>query len=236
MSGAAIVPDREPASAHDDFAPLVASAATVRRAVTASADPASAPDGHERAEASSIEAGVLVHRALQADVVPSAALLHPHERAARRRSRHAGRARGGCVPVDRHAAGDRGAARSVGRTLPRWRRHEVPFSLRRRDGSIVRGAIDAIIEYPDGRVEVLEFKTGRPRPDHDEQLAIYLEAARALFPGAQVEGQLIYAGAGNFPATTASNLVQPPCRERESPCERPASRNPCSPDRPQLRA
>ena len=197
MSGSAIVPDREPASAHDDFAPLVASAATVRRAVTASADPASAPDGHERAEPSSIEAGVLVHRALQADVVPSAALLHPHERVL---------VSDLDTLVERAAAAYQSIvtrpaiAALVGRSdhAARLRLHEVPFSLRRRDGSIVRGAIDAIIEYPDGRVEVLEFKTGRPRPEHDEQLSIYLEAARALFPGAQIEGQLIYAAGATF--------------------------------------
>jgi ATP-dependent exoDNAse (exonuclease V) beta subunit len=77
-------------------------------------------------------------------------------------------------------------------TLPQGRIHEVPFSLLGPDGSIVRGAIDALVEHPDGRIEVLEFKTGRPRPEHGQQLALYLEAARLLFPDARVEGRVVY--------------------------------------------
>jgi hypothetical protein len=47
-------------------------------------------------------------------------------------------------------------------------------------------------------VTVLELKTGRPAPEHERQLAIYLTAARALFPGTPVEGRLVYAGAANL--------------------------------------
>jgi ATP-dependent helicase/nuclease subunit A len=75
----------------------------------------------------------------------------------------------------------------------RSRLHEVPFSLRQADGTIVRGAIDALVEHPDGRLEILEFKTGRPHPDHQRQLTLYLDAARALFREVTVEGRLIYA-------------------------------------------
>jgi ATP-dependent exoDNAse (exonuclease V) beta subunit len=82
-------------------------------------------------------------------------------------------------------------AASPGMTTAR-RLHEVPFSLRRSDGAIVRGAIDAIIEHADGRIEVLEFKTGQRRDEHQQQLALYVEAARALFPGHRVEGRLVY--------------------------------------------
>jgi hypothetical protein len=39
---------------------------------------------------------------------------------------------------------------------------------------------------------VLEFKTGRHRAAHDRQLALYVEAARRLFPGAAVAGYVIY--------------------------------------------
>lgn len=74
--------------------------------------------------------------------------------------------------------------------------HEVPFSLER-DGRVLRGSIDCLVvrHGAEGAVQsatVVEFKTGRPRSAHDEQLAIYVEAARALFPGAQVDGRLVY--------------------------------------------
>ncbi len=75
-----------------------------------------------------------------------------------------------------------------------WRRHEVPFSMRRDDGSIVRGTIDCVLKRVTGQIEVLEFKTGRPSSGHQAQLDVYLAAARALFPGTRVEGRLIYLG------------------------------------------
>ncbi len=71
-----------------------------------------------------------------------------------------------------------------------WRRHELPFSLHR-NGVIVRGSIDCVVKRADGVVHVLEFKTGRPAASHRSQLEIYVEAARALFPGAPVEGRVI---------------------------------------------
>jgi ATP-dependent helicase/nuclease subunit A len=72
---------------------------------------------------------------------------------------------------------------------------EVPFSLRNAaDGrtEIIRGTIDCLVESPDGRLTVLEFKTGAPRATHAAQLDLYVRAARALFPSAEVEGRLIY--------------------------------------------
>ena len=73
---------------------------------------------------------------------------------------------------------------------------EVPFSLRVADDDgemVLRGTIDCLAIADDGAVTVVEFKTGRPHPAHDGQLALYVEAVRALFPGAPVEGRLIYA-------------------------------------------
>jgi ATP-dependent helicase/nuclease subunit A len=70
--------------------------------------------------------------------------------------------------------------------------HEVPFSFVA-GGRIIRGSIDCLVRTAD-RVTVLEFKTGRPRVEHREQLALYIEAARALFPGAVIDGYLLYAG------------------------------------------
>jgi ATP-dependent exoDNAse (exonuclease V) beta subunit len=70
---------------------------------------------------------------------------------------------------------------------------ELPFSARVGPGeTILRGTFDCLVRSRDG-VTVLEFKTGKPSRDHETQLAIYLAAARALFPGKPVEGRLIYA-------------------------------------------
>jgi ATP-dependent helicase/nuclease subunit A len=70
--------------------------------------------------------------------------------------------------------------------------HEVPFSLSVND-RIVRGTIDCLVEKPDGELAVLEFKTGRRRPEHEAQTALYQQAAAALFPGRRVVTQLLYA-------------------------------------------
>jgi ATP-dependent exoDNAse (exonuclease V) beta subunit len=68
--------------------------------------------------------------------------------------------------------------------------HEVPFAIRI-DGRIVRGTIDCLITSED-RVTVLEFKTGRARPEHLAQAEVYRAAAQALFPAKQVESRLVY--------------------------------------------
>jgi len=60
---------------------------------------------------------------------------------------------------------------------------------------IVRGTIDALVRQSDGGVVVVEFKTGAPHVDHSEQLEMYVEAARAMFPGVAVTGRLIYPSA-----------------------------------------
>ena len=78
---------------------------------------------------------------------------------------------------------------------------EVPFSLRLPAAAspaagrpaVLRGAIDCLARDPDGRVTVLEFKTGAPHPDHRRQLDAYVAAARAMFPEAAVVGRLVYA-------------------------------------------
>jgi ATP-dependent helicase/nuclease subunit A len=73
--------------------------------------------------------------------------------------------------------------------------HEVPFSMRRdRDGrsQVLRGTIDCLVQRNDGSIAVLEFKTGKRRSSHEQQLALYVEAARILFPHAAIEGHLIY--------------------------------------------
>ena len=85
---------------------------------------------------------------------------------------------------------------------------EVPFSVRLSDDAgsgppepvVVRGSIDCLAALPDGRVTVVELKTGRPQSWHEAQIDTYVRAARALFPGVPVEGQLVYATAGETPA------------------------------------
>jgi ATP-dependent helicase/nuclease subunit A len=78
--------------------------------------------------------------------------------------------------------------RAQGRT-PRW--HEVPVVFH--DGSTLwRGTIDALVEEPGGGLTVLEFKTGGERTSHAAQLAVYLAAVKALLPGREVSGELVY--------------------------------------------
>jgi ATP-dependent exoDNAse (exonuclease V) beta subunit len=72
--------------------------------------------------------------------------------------------------------------------------YEIPFStLVPGTGTVLRGTIDCLVQRPDGSVTVVEFKSGRRRPSHQRQLAIYVDAARTLFPGAAVDGLIVYA-------------------------------------------
>jgi ATP-dependent exoDNAse (exonuclease V) beta subunit len=73
----------------------------------------------------------------------------------------------------------------------RW--HEVPFTMRTGD-SVWRGTIDCLIRTSPTAMAVLEFKTGKPRPEHQIQLELYRDAASRLFPGMAVEAYLVYPG------------------------------------------
>ena len=75
--------------------------------------------------------------------------------------------------------------------------YEVPLSWRQGGWSdqasvAVRGTIDCIVLEAEAAT-VLEFKTGRPKPWHRDQLDAYVAAARDLFPGREVRGLLVYA-------------------------------------------
>jgi hypothetical protein len=74
-----------------------------------------------------------------------------------------------------------------------WWRPDVPFSLRRSDGTIIRGTIDYVVKRSSGALEALAVKTGQPTPDDQAHLDDCLAAARALFPEDQVVGRVIYA-------------------------------------------
>ena len=78
--------------------------------------------------------------------------------------------------------------------------HEVPFVIRLDGlGTSVRGTIDCLVHAGPGDVTVLEFKTGRPRPEHTGQVALYASVASQLFPGARVTPKLIYTELGALP-------------------------------------
>ncbi|HET7617248.1 MAG TPA: UvrD-helicase domain-containing protein [Vicinamibacterales bacterium] len=70
---------------------------------------------------------------------------------------------------------------------------EVPFSYRVSPLAIVRGAIDQLVSTG-GQVSVFELKTGGRKPEHQQQLDLYLEAMRARDPAATVDGHVIYPG------------------------------------------
>jgi ATP-dependent exoDNAse (exonuclease V) beta subunit len=73
---------------------------------------------------------------------------------------------------------------------------EVPFSMRSRTDAgqsvVLRGTIDSVA-LSAGSATVIELKTGAPRPTHERQLALYVEAARPLFAGRTVTGVLVHA-------------------------------------------
>ncbi|MFI5177633.1 MAG: UvrD-helicase domain-containing protein [Vicinamibacterales bacterium] len=72
--------------------------------------------------------------------------------------------------------------------------YEVPFSYQPPDrpDDVFRGAIDCLVMASDGGVTVLEFKTGRPRPEHDAQAALYGEAIGALVGPGRVAVKIVY--------------------------------------------
>jgi ATP-dependent helicase/nuclease subunit A len=82
-------------------------------------------------------------------------------------------------------------ARAVLQSGDRW--HEVPLLFREAD-VVWSGAAD-IIGLTDGRLTVLEWKTGEPADAHRVQLDRYVQALRSLSPDRLVEGALVYAEA-----------------------------------------
>jgi len=71
--------------------------------------------------------------------------------------------------------------------------HEVPFTTRV-DGRVLRGTVDCLIRSATGQMTILEFKTGRQRPEHAAQVELYRRAIQQVFPDCAVETRLIYAG------------------------------------------
>jgi UvrD-like helicase C-terminal domain len=77
-----------------------------------------------------------------------------------------------------------------------WQQHDVPFSLQRSDGTIVRGSIDCLVKRAGGPIEVVVFTADQDQPaaDVDALLNLSLEATRALFPKEEVIGRVVDAG------------------------------------------
>ena len=69
--------------------------------------------------------------------------------------------------------------------------HEIPFSLQTETG-ISTGTIDCVVRSPNGCLTVLEFKTGRRRSEHRQQLDLYRQAVSLMVPHTQVKGRLVY--------------------------------------------
>jgi ATP-dependent helicase/nuclease subunit A len=84
------------------------------------------------------------------------------------------------------------------------RLHEMPSSLLH-EGTFVRGSIDCVVLTSSGHgieeAMVLEFKTGRPRREHELQLRLYERAAATLLPGARVTARLVYHNEATVAAT-----------------------------------
>ncbi len=181
-----------------DLTPISPARPAPIAATAASAGPAPADSRPDVTAAADRLAGTLVHRLLPRALPPDA-----DERSVADAMAALIRA-GDLVDVADPAAVVAAAVASYGRL----RRHpdvlaalaagtcyfEVPFSYARPDGAgtLVRGVIDCLVVAPDGGVTVLEFKTGRPRPEHDEQAKTYLAAIRAAFGTDRVEIKIIY--------------------------------------------
>ncbi|MEN3337643.1 MAG: ATP-dependent helicase/nuclease subunit [Acidobacteriota bacterium] len=204
-------------SPSDRFGPVPETHTTVRMPVTEWLDSVPAPRQAPTSGGGAI-VGTLVHRLLRAwdtraegpdekDTSRARGLMKPEERAGLADAEGTIDA---AVALARRmrSRDDVGLLLGSGQPL-----YEVPFSMRTTGrpaaGShgcdaagmptsvdhgtvLLRGTIDCVVVAPDGSVVVVEFKTGIPRPSHQAQLDLYVDAARALFPGARVEGKLIY--------------------------------------------
>ncbi len=189
-----------PARGADRFGP-VPDDPVVRRSVTEWLDAFEVPGFRSTGHPRDVTAGILVHRLFQSKAAVES--LDKDDGLASARSL--------LTPDERASIADVDAvvAESVTAFLRLRRRadvaalltgerilHEVPFSMAiRRNGhpEVLRGVIDCLVQKSDGSILVIEFKTGRPRPSHQRQLDLYVDAAAAIYSGARVEGRLVYA-------------------------------------------
>jgi RecB family exonuclease len=73
--------------------------------------------------------------------------------------------------------------------------YEVPFTFAspERPDSLVRGIIDCVVIHPDGGATILEFKTGMPRSEHQDQVALYASALRSVLGTGAIDLKIVYA-------------------------------------------
>jgi ATP-dependent helicase/nuclease subunit A len=78
---------------------------------------------------------------------------------------------------------------------------EAPIAATLGDGRVVAGTVDRLL-VEEGRVSVLDFKTGRVPAgagdipsSHRAQMLAYVEALRVIFPGRAIRAALLYTGA-----------------------------------------
>ena len=188
-----------PAAAELDIVPL---AAGVRAAI-----PATSVLEHQegrRAESSDRDAagarllGTLVHRLLQRGLPEKTDASHIRESLARliRAEELVDIADPASLAADAAGVYDRlrkhpelVAALAAGECY-----YEVPFSFEPADrpGEWIRGVVDCLVVSPDGTVTVLEFKTGRPRPEHEDQADLYAASLKAALGVDRVILKILY--------------------------------------------
>ena len=146
-------------------------------------------------------AGTLVHRMMQRQLDPA---MEESSLVGEATALVAGIERVDLVDVGPTVLSAVGLFRSVWRDsqlaalLTAGERHfEVPFSFfpPEQPGICIRGAVDCLVRASDGGLTVVEFKTGQPRPEHQQQVDLYIRAMRAAFPGMVVRGHVHYPGA-----------------------------------------
>jgi ATP-dependent helicase/nuclease subunit A len=189
----------------DDFGPLADSAGRERVALTTAGAAGARRKGAAAAgpgDGSGVVLGRVVHRMFQADVRGS---LPPNDLAAI--------ARGLVMPDEAWTVSDIGslAVRAARVFSGMWSQpglravldgaechYEVPVSVLSAPGKeggsprILRGVVDCLACRSDGRVVVVDFKTGARREADRRQLRAYVSAVRLLYPGSPVEGCLVY--------------------------------------------
>jgi ATP-dependent helicase/nuclease subunit A len=195
----AVAPMRAVAIASDDFQPLIDRGAVTRAAVTdlvASAGAALRRSGRS-GDQQRLVAGRLVHRLFQFGVDPddgAAATVRAHALLSdddRQGLENVERLVAEAVSMHARMRGRPDVAALMRDAACAY---EVPVSLML-DGppaQLVRGVIDCLACLPSGEVVVIDFKTGAPRPTDQQQLDIYVSAARRVCAGASVRGLLVY--------------------------------------------
>ena len=178
-----------------DRAPLpVASAPTTVTALSGAPAPSAAPPAS--AVTSSQAVGTLVHRLLERlglDGEPASSAVADAARRLLAPEDGRGPREVAVLVADATALYERIRRQPEVRRLytSGERFHEVPFTTAA-GGRRIRGAIDCLVRSG-GRMTILEFKTGRRQPGHEEQLALYRQAVERLFPGVSVDAQVVYA-------------------------------------------